>query len=364
MENAEGLEGEFTVSPISANVAPFDHETADFIFRSSDQIDFRVHSCLIITVSEALHGLVGTPKRTDPSNRATGGLEQTSQGAPQQFVPVIDFPNEDAKTLYYLLHSCHKLEDAHLPELTIDELEGVCVAHDKWGVNTFSRAVMDTCVDVAREDPVASYALACTHHLDEFRAETAKLTLEEPLMPFSNCEELKYITGLEYSHLLQYHVKCQEVAVALATTDWRWIASVSDVPLGDTAMQCYNCRQRVDLNGSSVQSGYATDTTNGSLYFFAPKWWRKWMLETAAVALRERPCGNTLRDRGLIESVLKEAVACNQVGCRMGVVAMMDFVEMFAKAVDEAIAKVSSMLWAEPSLHSLILTRRQVEPLK
>lgn len=338
MENSEVLPEDLFVPAIAANVAPFDHDTADLICRSSDLIDFRVYSSLVARASYPLQGMLSLPvtKIADTSGGA-------SQAPPQEFkdnLPVVPFPDEDWKTLYFLLHSCHKFDEAYLPPLNIDELEGVCVIHDKFAVTTFSRAVMKACLAVAKDDPVAAFALACAHKLDEFRDEVAKLTLDKPLMPFSRSPELTYITGLQHSQLLQYHLDCQGAASELATKDWTWIPSVADVPLGDTNSACYTCRMKVTLNSSSIQSGVAVDTATGTNYFYAPKWWYKFMQETAAAALKERPCGNTLRDRELRAEALKDAVSCGQVNCRSGVVAMMDFCERFADAVDEAIAKV------------------------
>lgn len=342
MENTEAL-SEGSVDPIPAFVAPFDHETADFIFRSSDLIDFRVHSCLVSLASSGLKGMVMLPQGV-----ATNTADPASHEPPQEFkdgLPVVQFHDEHWKTLSFLLHSCHKFDNDNLPPIDSDELEDICRAHGKYDVTEFSLAVMKTCLAAAKEDPVAAFALACTHNIEGFRNEVAKLTLEKPLTPFSTAPELRFITGLQYARLLQYHLNCQDIASKLATQDWRWIESVTDVPLGDTTPACYTCRMRVNLNGSSIQTGFATDTSTPAhtRYFYAPTWWQNFMHQTAAPALKERPCGNTLRDRALLEPVLREAVACQSLACRTGVRAMLDFCERFAVAVDDAISQVCTV---------------------
>lgn len=342
MENTEAL-SEDPVAVIPAFLAPFDHETADLICRSSDLIDFRAHSCLLSLASSALKGMIMLPQ-----GAATDTPDPTSHDPPQEFkdgLPVVPFYEEDWKNLSFLLHSCHRFDEDNLPPIDIDELEDICRVHNKYDVTEFSRAVMRTCLAAAKDDPVAAFALASAHHIDSFRDEVAKLTLEKPLMPFSTAPELTFISGLQYARLLQYHLTCQDVASKLATQDWRWIESVADVPLGDTTPACYTCRVRVNLNGSSIQRGFAVDTSTAAHtgYFYAPTWWQNFMHQTAAPALKERPCGKTLRDRALLEPVLREAVACQTLACRTGVRAMLDFCERFAVAVDDAISQVCTV---------------------
>lgn len=361
MENSETLSEE-AIAPIAAFVAPFDHETADLICRSSDLIDFRAHSCLVSLASSVLKDML-----TLAQAAATGTPDSPSHEPPQEFVdniPVIPFYEDSSKALLFLLHSCHKFDVDNLPQIESDDLEEIFSTHNKYFVTEFSRAVMSNCLAAAKDDPVAAFALACTNNLEGFRNEVAKLTLEIPIMPFSCAPELRFITGLQYARLLQYHLNCQDVATKIATQDWQWIDSVNNVPLGGITQVCYACRERVNLIGSSIQRGYAIDTSTSAhtQYFFAPKWWYNFMHRTAAEALKERPCGNTLRDRELLEPVLRDAVACQKLDCRTGVRAMVDFCERFAVAVDEAISKVCQVHSPSGAAILMSLVIFQVEP--
>ncbi|TFY71124.1 hypothetical protein EVG20_g1886 [Dentipellis fragilis] len=332
---------------------PFNHSTADFIFRSRDHVDFRVHKALVSLASPSFDGLLSLPP---PITDGIVSINEVKDG-----LPVIPFP-EDQQTLLYLLCSCHGFAPDVLPPLTVQGLKSVCAAHDKYVITAIHPRVHDTFISVAKEDPVAVYAIACHYRMDKLMLAAAKLSLLEPALHLSHSPELGLITGLQYSNLIHYHQECKEVAANFASKDWSWCHSLSDVPLGQATSACPTCRTQLILEPTTVVNGSVLDGNTGKYIFYAPSWWFQFLTDgTTSAKLKETPCGSAIRDRAFLAPVLKKAVSCANVECRLGVPEMLDFCDRFAAAVDEAVSRVRFLrILLRLPYTCLILLRRQV----
>ncbi|KAA1477755.1 hypothetical protein DENSPDRAFT_844949 [Dentipellis sp. KUC8613] len=311
---------------------PFDHSTADFIFRSRDHVDFRVHKALVSLASPSFDGMLSLPP---PATDGKVSINEVRNG-----LPVIPFP-EDQQTLLYLLCSCLGFVPDVLPPLDVQGLKSICLAHDKYVVTVIHPRIFETFVSVAKEDPVSVYAIACHCRMDKLMLAAAKLSLMKPDTHLSRSPELDLITGLQFSNLIHYHRECGEAAVRLTNEDWSWCRSISDVPLGQSTSACTICRLQILLGHQLVVDGSILDGNTGEYYYYAPSWWYQFISDgTTSAKLKETPCGSAIRDRTFLAPVLKKAVSCAQVECRLGVPEMLDFCDRFAAVVDEAVSEV------------------------
>ncbi|KAA1469847.1 hypothetical protein DENSPDRAFT_835519 [Dentipellis sp. KUC8613] len=301
--------------------APFSasHTTGDLIFRSSDLVDFRVHKTLVTLASPVFQGLVTLPTPTTQGIKGNQSPDEFKDG-----LPVVLFSAEDSQTHFCLLASCHGFILANLLPLDIQGLKSICDAYDNCAVTTLHPSVFEAFITVAKDHPVSVYAIACQYQMDELKLAAARLTLKKPILPPSFSPELDHTTGTQYAELLRFHVECGKVAKSVVIDDWTWIFSVSEVPLAHINSDALRnlCSGTVALNSTSILSGYAVNA-DGEL------------------KLKGVPAGCLVKDKAVLAPTLTKALKCDRKTRRIGALAMVDFCEHFASAVDEAVSKVT-----------------------
>ncbi|KAI0730811.1 hypothetical protein C8Q76DRAFT_669462 [Earliella scabrosa] len=129
--------------------APFDRHDADFIIRSSDNVDFHVHRIILSLASSVFSDMLPLP--------------QPEGSSP---IPTVDL-EEDSQTIDVFLRVCYPLFD---PEIkTLPELRKVLAAAIKYDAQIVVHAMKKTLVSppFLQKEPMNAYAVACLFDLEE-----------------------------------------------------------------------------------------------------------------------------------------------------------------------------------------------------
>ena len=327
-------------APCSSDAAaPFDHQLADVILRSSDNIDFRVFKLFLSLASPVFETMFGLPQPSEGANPDEGTTDRLP------IVPV----SEDSKTLDALLRFCYPSTLAEDPSLeNFIVATEVLEAAKKYSLDAIERLVSKALFTpkILEVGSLSCFVVARHAGLQEQCMLAAKYSLRQPLIP-GRFEGIQLISSIDLLALLTYHQNCANAVLELQT-DLTWIQSH------------YKQHNAVSwMSGCSC--GYVALSNSGKYRLFknrVPTWWEDFMNETFAV-LRDRPCVQTI-GKGADEAIKKfrrTSTDCSNCPPVMSV-GMQEFVMLFANKVDEAITKVSSIPFT--SCHPQNLNRHVV----
>lgn len=284
---------------------PFTKPNADLVLRSCDGVEFRVWKSILVEASPFFEDMLGLPQPAAQDDLSDDKLITSSVGA--NGVPTIDV-TEDARTLDALLRFCYPMPDPMLD--TVGALAPMLGAVKKYQIDGRAAEVKRMLLHLAETEPVRAYAVAVRFQMDEEAAAAARLALAYPLIgPF--VEELDEIPTSAYHRLLRYHLKCQD-AVRYITESVQWMPAGRPQLTGPSA-------DTVEWTATdSIPAWFACNCTNQAeptwsrmfpQVLYAKVWWAEY-LKKVGLALKERPCGKTIRTPSLLNSALNGAAAC------------------------------------------------------
>ncbi|TCD67405.1 hypothetical protein EIP91_012440 [Steccherinum ochraceum] len=171
---------------------PFNKPTADFILRSSDNVDFRVHKAIIIEASPTFEQLFGRP---------TDALNPDGQ---RDGLPVARL-DETSKILDALLRRCYPVVS-----ITLDSPQEVCDALDsarKFMMPRAEKEFSEQFAARAEREPLSFFAYATQHYgWEKEIAVAAKASLQFPFDPTT--PQLQALDAMWYRRLHVYHTAC------------------------------------------------------------------------------------------------------------------------------------------------------------
>lgn len=332
---------------------PFDSFDADCILRSSNDVDFCVHTLILSLASPFFRTMFSLLKGA----AAKLSIDEVNDGLP--IVPV----SENDRTLHILLSLCYPV-----PPPTVKRFRDLTRAYEaaeKYEMNRMLPHIADALVDKASQDVVAAYAFGYRHRLTDLVITAAKITLQNPLSDLGRSPELDLITGTQLQHLHVFHRSCREKAVGLAD-DWAWVKTISAIPLASDTKNC-DCQIIITLHDvEPIRGTTSTFEEHGKedkQEFYAPEWWYDYM-DKATEALKHRPVASTITDPLFCASTFGAASKCDEPDCADGVKLMHGFIELFAKKIDQAVDSVRSIHTLPLYIYSIkdVIRRLRVEP--
>lgn len=294
-------------------------------------MDFRVHKAVLSLASPVFETMFSLPK-----TRSGSSSQERREG-----LPVITLP-ESSDVVDVLLRLCYPTPPPIITQFTL--ASRLYEAVDKYAMDSILRPVVDALVENSYQEPLAAYAFGYRHKVKNLVVAAAKETLKTPIKDLQYCSELERITGADLFRLIQYHENCRTAASRKAFIERNWVPRLSDIPLAAAKQECAECRQRYQIyRTKNVLEGMVHSPLNGKdrWIYWAPKWWYDYM-KRAEDALKVRPRGDTVKSKEVLGPALTAAVECVETTtCRSGTQALVDFSELFAKAVEDAIDMVS-----------------------
>lgn len=357
-------------------LSPFDDVSANIIFRSYDNVGFRVHTVIMSLASPFFSDMFTLPTTSSTDSTANTqqiyedglpiapftessrilrlvllscyaiNVENPSERDPQGFpaTPTLTLNKDAARkhpTVLRVLLLAHfaLIDDLSSRPMTFDEYKSLSTALDKYQLFKISDNLLRACITAARADPVLAYAHASRYHFADMKRIACLLTLERPFFPLSTSPDLKVMTAKQYSCLLQYHYDATVTAPKVALEDWTWM---TDIPQYDS---CNTCNVSVNCPSTSSPSPDAKHEHWGNMFHLnGPKWLFEFVKKTGPL-LTITPCSLTVKDQHRLDETFRIALACNNMDCRMRAKEeVRKFSEKFALAVDRAVAKVRGVL--------------------
>ncbi|KAL6300885.1 hypothetical protein BKA93DRAFT_800099 [Sparassis latifolia] len=191
------MESSRPASPVSPQWAqhPFDNPAANVILRSSDNIDFCVHSVILSEASPFFKDMFSLQQPLVDHTKPDG-LDEYRDGRPVIVV------GEDSRTLDSLLRLCYPITDPELKELT--EVRAVLEAALKYQMEQATAIAAKALRTFAHGEPLRIWAIACRLRLEVEARYAAGLSLAQPISG-EFPEEMQELTAGPYFRLLRFH---------------------------------------------------------------------------------------------------------------------------------------------------------------
>jgi hypothetical protein len=270
----------------------FDAPDADIILRSSDNVDFRVHRCVLATASPFFRDMFTLPQPK---------AETSSDATPIPVIPV----SEPHQTLDSLLRFIYPVADPLVA--TLDDINPILAAASKYDfvsvVSTMRKLLVAP--RFLESSPTRVFAIASRYELEPEAQIASRYTLNINVLDCPLSDDLKHITAHSYHRLLELHRRRADAAQGLL--------KVPD------EVKCLQC------NGHGIASSFAP-----------PKWWSVWE-GMARKELSARPTTDVIFEMKFLAS------AADGAGCPRCAGSVLDsyvFLGELKKKIDELPATI------------------------
>jgi len=173
-------------TPARTAPTPFDREDADIILRTSDGIDFCVHTPILSVASPVLSDVL--------SNRM--GITSDPDGR-----QVLRLP-ERSDTIEPLLKLCYPVPRPQLRSLR--QIRDVLNAATSYDIQVIGEMLETRLVTYAEQFPLQVYAIACRNNLENTARTAAEYAVRKPFWETYH-RDIEYITAGAYWRLLAYY---------------------------------------------------------------------------------------------------------------------------------------------------------------
>ncbi|RDB15360.1 hypothetical protein Hypma_004655 [Hypsizygus marmoreus] len=315
------MKGSLTHGTICPAGHPFDNPKADVILRSSDKppTDFYVFKLLLSLASPFFDDAFTLPQPPKSDNTTSS-------------IPVINMA-EDRRTLELVLGFCYPISIAEPPLVSsLEDLKLAMRAALKFemkNIQSYLRRVLAE-PRFMECQPLRVFAIACHYGWAIEARKAARHTLRYSTR-VSNMivDELELISAAMYHRLQCYQQQCGDAAASHVLD--RRIPKSGEEWLWDTCPECPREQH---------------DNVKGSFGRFREEWRRsarpRWLLEwmnAVAMALRDRPYGQTVKSFDLRREALIQANKCRY--CSGGADEELDlFIESLAQQVEACVSKI------------------------
>lgn len=298
-----------TAAPRTAS-APFNRASADFVLRSSDQVDFHVWKFLLVEVSEFFNDLFIVGQPDEEAAAGNGALQAVDRvcAAPSNTrtsqLPkhVLDVA-QDSTVLEQLLLTFYPPPNVKFSSL--DEMKPVIAAADFYRMGGVINALKSQLLEkYVADEPLRVYTIATRYGWDDIRTAAIRSFLTTPgEVADAHIHDLYDLNASAYHKILSYRRQyLTRLKDALRGLGWLHEG-------GWTFLCC--------TSGCLRTSAGQTYTLFGNSTPRQPAVWFWSHYQRVVELLLDWPSGKALEDPGVCEPALKEAVRC--VGCRENV---------------------------------------------
>lgn len=197
-----------------------------------------------------------------------------------------------------------------------------------------------------QQEPLRVYAIACCYQLDDVARVAARFTLRYPALG-ACVDELDDIPASLYHRLLDYRVRCAAAAVYVAAVDCTDGIYVKQMPWLDPACTSFvffgGRHPCTCAAGRNMYVSRGVSSALGADRNLLPRAYWKDLMDGAADALKDRPCGTTVQDMSILAPAIATATRCEL--CRpKAYTDIVEFANRMAMQVDQAVDKVRKLV--------------------
>ena len=315
---------------------PFDHDDADIILRSSDQVDFYVYQAILSASSPFFKSMLSLP--------------QPNSGASENKIPFVDLP-ENSWTIATILECIYPIvSEALEPEpFDLDKMMDALVAAKKYDMAIVSHVINQKFASstFAPDDPMPMmvFCAAYSRELGETCRIAANLSLKCRMNLDNIVDKLPCMAGPAFHQLYKFHRACSATA-AEAVSDTHlgsWITKLGVTWWKVTNRECSGsglgsgtqCRTfKYVLASPRPDSRSGSDTNRFTWFASIP--FRNFITRAHDVLL-EQPCQEAVtNDQFLAPSY--EAEGCNR--CQLTFLRLPEFIRLMREEIDRRISEV------------------------
>ena len=317
--------------------APFDHNDADVILRSSDQVDFRVYR-VILSLSSPFFGSMFSLPQPDPTSIC------------DKQDPVVDL-TENSKTIAALLTLIYPPQldeiDTVVPVVTqpesLDDMMDTFAAAKKYDMATVSRRLIQQFAKskVVQDNPVVAFCAAYSYKLGEVARVAAKASLKHQMNSDNIADKLRYsthINGVAFHQLYKFHRACSAAAAEVVSdSDLTLISSPQETWWDFANLTCppsFLCRPRHPYTMNHHQSD-----SSGRIWT-APPAYHDYITRAHKVLL-EQPCREAVTNDVFLGPSYKEK-GCQT--CQLTMIGLSEFSRLLGDAVERHVSAVRYFL--------------------
>ncbi|KAI0924390.1 hypothetical protein AcW1_006517 [Taiwanofungus camphoratus] len=184
-----------TPTPSDAQ-APFDNMAANSILRTSDWVDFHIHSVILEEASPFFKQLFSIPQPTEPNEKERNDRD-FRDGCP--VIPV----TENSKTINSLLRLCYPIADPVLDDL--QDVRAVLQAAKKYEMEEATVLMKSMLKSFAWRHPLRVWAIACCLRLDDGARFAATIMSRKEMTYHHLPQEMHEVSAGAYFRLLKFH---------------------------------------------------------------------------------------------------------------------------------------------------------------
>jgi hypothetical protein len=289
----------------------FNDHRADVVLRTSDLVDFRIHTLVLSLVSPVFDSMFSLPQPPDAEKK-------------EDALPVISV-SESSRTLEKFLGFCYPAGDPELADL--NDVEDMLEVMSKYDVEEIKKRVRKSLLAPVflKNEPLRVFAIAQRYHLEYETRRAALYTLRRPQFEVY-CAELEHISAGPYYRVAEYGARCRTAAARVATVpNFDWISY---------GFTWFLCREN-----SSLDTDFRISNSTRNLKMDRKHWWLTYM-RGVSVALADVPWFNTPKISQEIDVAMNKALACDT--CREGIITeMRTFNQLLAAEVERVVTEVS-----------------------
>ncbi|KAH9834048.1 uncharacterized protein C8Q71DRAFT_859719 [Rhodofomes roseus] len=203
-------EGFMSASLVTPASPPFDRIDADFILRTADNVDFRVHKLTMRMASEIFEEMFSLGYAATSDDDADG-------------IPVVRV-TEHSQIIDALLRIIYPTQDPVLdtPTTACEVMRASLKYEIEVAMSFAKKALLDP--KVASKDPLTVYAAACQMRMPNLALEAAKLSLrhEQIFLTATAPAGLDSLPATILFALMQYREKCKAIVQRFVQDDRVW----------------------------------------------------------------------------------------------------------------------------------------------
>lgn len=288
---------------------PFDDPSADFILRSNDDVDFKVHKTILAMASPVFRDMLMLAQ--DPAD-----------------VPVLRL-TEDHTVLDWILRACYPTSTPDLKDL--DFIYNVVQIADKYQMDFVVDNLTTPLNKYLESEPLRVFAIAYRFRNPTLATSAARQTLRIPANDIIQADipEFRSLPVFALQRLLQYRKRCTDAAVAL-TSHLTWVDDLTPCwwknhPVHDAkTARCETCT----VITKTVLNQHIYET-------YHPRQWFVDRMTEVGQLLSKCPVGSVIAWKRIPKSAL-ECSICGPAAAND----LVAFSKVLAAKVDEVVAKV------------------------
>jgi hypothetical protein len=306
---------------------PFDHDDADIILRSSDQIDFHVYQAILSASSPFFKSMFSLPQPN------TSALEKNN--------PVVDL-SENSRTIATLLTFIYPVISAPPEPESLDDIIDALVAANKYDMAFVSRCLNQIFTEskFVQGDPMVAFCAAYSRELGETCHIAAKASLKYRMNLDNIVDKLQYMNGPAFDQLYEFHRACSATtAQAVSGTHLTWITKSHSTWWGLVNRECKNkCLTYDYILASQKHNSQYSSAWLGNTVWVASAPYRNFITR-AHNALLEQPCQEAVTGHQFFAPCYKVEV-CGH--CQLTLLGLPEFSRLLGKEIERRVSEVSA----------------------